>query len=337
MSQLKLQLFCTILYLVFGVFFGQAATAKTGAQNQIVRVGVLQFGTVRWELDVIERYGLAERYQLDIQVTPLASTQATLTALQSGAVDVIVGDWIWAARQRQFNRAYAFYPYSSSAASVMVDPKSGIHSLADLRGKKVGVAGGPVNKSWILYKAYARKAHQLDLARDANIKFAAPPILNELLVKGELDAVINFWHFSARLEDRGYQQLMAMEDVLTEFSIDGFVPVLGWLFKQSWADDKTDTLNRFLAASYHARGILLNSDNEWALLQPLVAIESQSLKQRLRDRYRLGIPRRFGMAEIDSTRQLSRVLKAEAGSELSGPLHHLPDDLFWPSTALPLQ
>ncbi len=313
--------------------------AQAFAQERLdtIKVGVLQFGTVRWELDVIEREQLAAKYNLEIQITPLASNQATLTALQSGAVDIIVADWIWAARQRKFDRKFSFYPYSSSAASLMVAADSGIESLADLKGKKIGVAGGPVNKSWILYQAYARKNHQMNLRTDAVIKFAAPPILNELILKGDLDAAINFWHFSARLQQQGLHRLVDMNQVLTSLGITTPAPVLGWVFKTHWAQRNAGLLDRFIAVSYQARERLLNEDEQWQQLKPLQTVKNGELRRLLRDDYRAGIPRYWGAAQQTATRKLFEVLRTEAGADLAGQLIELPGDLFWKNSVLPVQ
>src|SRR5262245_59539086 len=88
-----------------------AATLATAAPAR-VRVGVLKFGTVSWELDVMQTHGLAAREGIDLQVVTLASTNATTVALQGGAVDLIVTDWIWVSRQRAEGRSYTFVPYS---------------------------------------------------------------------------------------------------------------------------------------------------------------------------------------------------------------------------------
>ena len=323
-----------LFFCLIGLWLPGAVAAST---SNTLTVGVLQFGTVRWELDVIQRHQLGQQQNLEIRVVPLASNQATLTALQSGAVDMIVGDWIWAAKQRQFNRHYAFFPYSNAVASLYVADDSDIKSFADLRGKRIGVAGGPVNKSWVLYKAYAKKEFDFDLMGDAQIKFAAPPILNKLMMKSELDAVINFWHFGARLEAAGYRTLVDIETVFSAFDITAQAPVLGWLFKKQWAEANADALNRFLAVSYQARSKLLQDDAEWERLQPLENFENDTLRTLLREGYRQGIPRRSGMAERDATQRLFSVLRSEAGDDLTGSLTQLPDNLFWTSSVLPAQ
>ena len=116
-----------------------------------VRVGVLKFGTVSWELDVMQTHGLAAREGIDLQVVTLASTNATTVALQGGAVDLIVTDWTWVSRQRAEGRPFTFVPYSLTVGGLIVRPDSGIPELGDLRGKRLGVAGGPVDKSWLFF------------------------------------------------------------------------------------------------------------------------------------------------------------------------------------------
>jgi hypothetical protein len=83
------------------VALGLLIASGAGAdQANRVRVGALKFGTVNWELDVVRSHGLATREGVDLQVVPLASKGATNVAVQGGAVDLIVSDWIWVSRQR---------------------------------------------------------------------------------------------------------------------------------------------------------------------------------------------------------------------------------------------
>jgi len=74
---------------------------------------------------------------------------------------------------------------------------SGIKTLADLKGKKIGVAGGPLDKSWLLLQGMAKQEHDFDLKTENEIAFGAPPLLAEKTRQGELDAMLNFWHYNA--------------------------------------------------------------------------------------------------------------------------------------------
>ncbi|MGI9505864.1 MAG: ABC transporter substrate-binding protein, partial [Geminicoccaceae bacterium] len=68
-------------------------TAQAAAENiGALRLGVLGFGTVNWELDVIKSNGLDEERSFELLVEGFAGGQATKVALQGGAVDGIVSD-----------------------------------------------------------------------------------------------------------------------------------------------------------------------------------------------------------------------------------------------------
>ncbi|MEW8585861.1 MAG: ABC transporter substrate-binding protein, partial [Candidatus Thiodiazotropha sp.] len=150
-----------------------------------LRVGVLQFGTVNWEMDVILRHQLDSEYGFAIKIVPLSSKSANSIALQGGAVDVIVSDWIWVNRQRAAGKDYTFFPYSLTVGGLYVRPDSAVQQLSDLKNLKLGVAGGPVDKSWLLLQAFGRK-QGLDIATAVEPAFAAPPLLNQLMLKGDL-------------------------------------------------------------------------------------------------------------------------------------------------------
>ena len=53
-----------------------------------VRVAVLKFGTVNWEMSHIQREGLDQKEGFELEVIELAGKQATMVALQSGDVDI---------------------------------------------------------------------------------------------------------------------------------------------------------------------------------------------------------------------------------------------------------
>jgi NitT/TauT family transport system substrate-binding protein len=304
---------------------GQTA-AETGQQ---VRVGVLQFGTVSWELDVMRTHGLAAREGVQPQVISLASTNATTVALQGGAVDVIVTDWIWVSRQRAEGRRYTFVPYSLTVGGLMVRPDASIGQLADLRGRRLGVAGGPVDKSWLLLRAYARRTLGEDLAKLVEPSFGGPPLLNELMLRGDLPAVLNYWQYAAQLKAAGMRELISIPEVLKALGVPQPVPLLGWVFDERWADGQRKALTGFLRAAYAAKGILLTSDAEWERIRPLVGTSDGRVLHTLRDAFREGAPRRFGPEEIEAAARVFDILAREGGDQLVGPSRKLSPGTFW--------
>ena len=48
-----------------------------------VRVGVLKYGTVNWEIDVIKHHQLDKKYQFELKVTSLASKNASFITAET--------------------------------------------------------------------------------------------------------------------------------------------------------------------------------------------------------------------------------------------------------------
>src|SRR4030095_6923988 len=59
-----------------------------------IKLGVLKFGTVNWELDVIKANGLDKAEGLDLQTVDLANTGAPTVSLPARRVDVSVTRWL---------------------------------------------------------------------------------------------------------------------------------------------------------------------------------------------------------------------------------------------------
>ncbi|MEZ5660344.1 MAG: ABC transporter substrate-binding protein [Burkholderiaceae bacterium] len=293
-----------------------------------MRVGLLQYGTVNWEIDVLQRHGLDERHGISLQVVPLSSTNAVTVALQGKAVDIIVSDWLWVNRLRAGGRDYQFFPYSLAVGGLFVRPDAGINGLADLVGKKLGVAGGPVDKSWLLLQAFARR-QGIDLRQQVEPAFAAPPLLNRLMLGGDLPAVLNFWHYGARLQAAGMRPLIDVRQMLAGLGVDEPVPMLGWVFSGAWAAEHPQALRGFIEATYEAKQLLGNDDAEWQAIRELTRAEDDATLALLRDGYRRGMPAALVQNGRDAAARVFEILASEGGESLVGPAATLMPEVFW--------
>jgi NitT/TauT family transport system substrate-binding protein len=183
-----------------------------------------------------------------------------------------------------------------------------------------------------LLRAYARRQFGVDAADLVRPTFAAPPLLNALMLKGELPAVLNFWHFSARLRAAGMNELISMTSVLQELGLDPDVPLLGWAFDAGWARRAPGAIEGLLRASAAAKAQLRTDDALWLELQTLVRAEGATLTA-LRDGYRAGIPVSGGGRAQESAQAVFEVLATHGGSALVGSLKALPAGLFWSDKA----
>jgi NitT/TauT family transport system substrate-binding protein len=301
-----------------------------GAATQTLKVGVLKYGTVNWEMDVIKHRQLDQAFDINIEVIPYASKQATLVAFHSGAVDVIVADWIWVSIQRHNQKNYSFIPYSTALGAVMVPAHSDITTLSALKGKQLGVAGGALDKSWLMLQTLSKAKYNFDMSQHLTTQYAAPPLLNGQLQHNKIDAVLNFWHYCARLEAEGYRSIHSMRTTVNELlGYDVQLPMLGYVFKTPTQDTSIEMYKKFSQISLSAHQIMLNNDQEWQRLKPLMKVSDETTFIVLRDRYREGIPQKWGNFERASANVIYSILAQHGGQQLVGDHPHLAAGTFW--------
>lgn len=306
--------------------FAPARSAET------IRLAVQKTGTFSWELAAIRANGLDKQANLSLEVTELASTEAGKIAMRAGTADIILSDWLWVSRERALGAKLTFYPYSSALGAVMVPASSPIKALADLKGRKLAVAGGPIDKSWLLLQARLRQ-DGIDLKSDASIVYGAPPLLAAKALDGEMDASLNFWNFCAQLEAKGFRRLVGIEDILPKLGAKGPVAVVGYVFDESWAAGHRDLVARFISMTRKAKELLVTSDAAWEKIAPLTGASDPAVLQTYRTRYREGIPRRSIDDEEADARILYRVLAEIGGRDLVGPAPELDPGTFYHASA----
>jgi NitT/TauT family transport system substrate-binding protein len=314
------------LLALFVLFAGPSVHA---ADKPVIRVGVLKFGTVNWELDVIRHHTLDAAEGVEVEIVELAGNPATQVALQGGAVDMIVTDWLWVSRQRTQGADYTFIPYSTAVGKVMVPVGSPIASLGDLKGRKLGIAGSPLDKGWLMLRALMLQDYGFDPDTATERMFGAPPLLNEQIRSGSLDAVLNYWHFAARLQAAGLRPLIGIDEVTRKLGITTDVPIIGYVFSEQWAARQPKAVEGFARASIAAKKIMQDSDAEWQRLRPLTQAEGDATLLALRDGYRDGIPTAWGDAERADAAKVFAILAKIGGSELIGNVDRLAPGTFW--------
>jgi NitT/TauT family transport system substrate-binding protein len=159
--------------------------------------------------------------------------------------------------------------------------------------------------------------------------FATPPLLNRLMLRNNVDAAINFWHYNARLSASGYKVLVSMPQMLAELGINSKVPLLGWVFDQKWATNNNQKLTGFLQASKEAQQLLFLCDEEWQRIRTLTKAENEEVFHALKNEYRMRLLSKFGKEEIEASKQVFAILAQQGGRDLVGKATKLTEQTFW--------
>ena len=298
------------------------------AEDAILRISVLKFGTVNWELDTIKHHQLDTKSGFTLQVQGVAGGPAAKIAFQGGEADVIVSDWLWVARQRAAGRDYVFIPYSKAVGGLLVPQLSAVQSLDRLADGKIGIAGGPLDKSWLILRAYAQKTYALDLEATTEQVFGTPPLIFKAALDGELEGAINFWHFEAKMQAAGMRKLVNVSDAARDLGLNPETPLLGYVVKGEMLRTNPDLIAGLAQASRAAKKLLASDDAEWDRLRPRMKPKSDAEFVALKAGFRAGIPE-AGPVDEDAAGRMLELMFSIGGENLLGKADVLPEGTFY--------
>lgn len=306
------------IYLTAGILAVLTAVLPARAEDPVLRIAVLKFGTVNWLMETVKTRGLDRAEGFRLETIGLASGAATAIAFQAGEADMLVSDWVWVMRQRAGGKDVRFAPYLKASGALVGGP--GVSTLCDVRGRKVGVVGGADDKSWLVLQALADRECGFDLAAETNALYGAPPLMSRQLVEDNVAAVSTYWHFVAKLEAAGMAPVIRIDEALYKLGIAPAPALIGYV----WNQDRTDpaAVAAFLRAVDKAGAVLASDDTAWDDLRPLMRAKADAEFTGLRDAFRAGIPEGWSEADTASAGKLYDLLSRRAGkafTETAGP------------------
>ena len=319
----------TWLGAVLAAGAGMRWRGARAAEAPPVRLGVRQFGTVQWVAEVIRRNRLDAAHGFALRTQTLANDGAGRIALMAGAADIVVNNWMMVAAQRTAGHRLCFAPFSSALGGIMVRADVPIRTLADLKGRKLGVAGGPFDKSWLLVQAAARQ-EGIDLAVGASVVFGAPPLLGGKFMQGDLDAVLTYWNFAARLQAAGYRELRSVAACAQALGLPARLGLVGYVFHEDWATRNRPAIDGFLKAAAAAEQHLASDPAAFQAIRPLMNAPQDALYEELKRRFVAGIGHPSAAEEQASAEKVFAILARIGGKQATAGLTRLPSGMFWP-------
>jgi NitT/TauT family transport system substrate-binding protein len=140
---------------------------------------------------VMERHGLLDEVHLQAEKVKSLSPANLHLMVAERKVDIGYGGFTTMATARGEGKdIIVIYGVFSPVNMVFVRKDSPIKSLTDLKGKKLGVFGGPGSTTFAFLAVLAKNWYGVDLFHDAELVTAPAPVLAELLGKGDIDAAL---------------------------------------------------------------------------------------------------------------------------------------------------
>ncbi len=252
------------------------AQPPRGDETKAARVKVVVLeGTQLFPMHVMQTRGIADKYRLQIELAKVAGPPAVYTMMQTGDFHVGFGGWLSIALMRaQGHKLTNVYSMSGYTNDVMVTSDSPLKSIADLKGKRVGIFGGPTGATTWFFRLVALKYFGIDPIKDSKVHYGAPPLLIGMLEKGELDAILILDPQIVQLLETGkFRSIGNIGDIWRGKT--GQDPMLvAVTVNETWARENPAVAKRFVAAYKESLEYLKTHPEIWTELARTTGVKT---------------------------------------------------------------
>lgn len=281
-----------LVALLVGVHWGnlgQALAAAAAPKAEKTRQATVKVtfidGTQSFPLLVMQTKGIADKYGLKLEENKVAGPQGLATVMQTGNFQVTFRGWLSTAMMRsKGHKPIVVFPLTGYTDDVVARADSPLKSIADLKGKRIGISGGPATESVWLFRLEAVRFFGFDLFKEAKVQFGAAPLLMGLLENGELDAImVQNPQVVQLLETGKFRSIASLGDIWREKSGQDplFVSVV---MHEAWAKANPDIAKRFVAAYKESLEYLKTHPDVWPEMARVLGIKTEAGAKLLRER-----------------------------------------------------
>jgi NitT/TauT family transport system substrate-binding protein len=259
-----------------------ASVAPSEPAETAVKVIALQ-GVQDFPLIMMEQQGIAKKYKLKLEKQMVVDPQAEYTAMKLPEFQISFGGWPTIALMRsQGYKVTSIYSVMNYSNDILVKKDSPLKSIEDLKGKNIGVFGGPSASTTLFFRMVGSRFFDFDPLKQANVKFGAPPLLAGMLDRGDLDAVLLLDPVSTQLLDSGkYRTIGNIGEIWKQKT--GQNPVfLCVVVNEAWAKANPDAVKRFVSAYKESVEYIKSHDDVWSAFAKQLEIKTAEGTELLR-------------------------------------------------------
>ena len=264
-------------------------TSGWAADAGKLTIGVIP-GVQLFPLTVIDKLQLAAKHGLQLERKELQNPQAVYVQLSQKGIDLGFVGWTgsFVLRSKGYD-VVNIYSFALNNNVVLVKTDSPIKGIADLRGRRLGLYGGPAGLSTATLKIIAKKYYGLDLEKDSKIHYGAPAAQAGLLEKGDLDAVLSLDPIATSLMSRGTYRIVSRIDKEWHKHRGRPALLVTMMTQGEILRNRPQSIEAFIRAFKEAIKVLREDDAIWTELAASLRISDPKtvaiLKDSLREVY----------------------------------------------------
>lgn len=303
-----------------------ARAAEPIGDGGVIRMMASPYGSQSFIPFVIDKFDLDTKYGFQLERIVFSDSKAAAAAVQSGSAEIALFDWNAVALMRNAGiDVIGVAPFITYVSTIVVPVDSPVEGVGDLKGTKFGIFSRQ-STDWILVDTLARKRYELDLAKDAQLVEAAPPLLRGSLEQGAIDATIMFSSIAPDMLATGkFRNAFAIRDVAEELGLP-LAPYLMIGTTERYAAEKPANVKAFVAAYQEVYDILMKDDAVWQEQGTNMKLSPEAIVF-YRDQMRRDMLRSFGEADDATLHTTFDLLLETAGAKALG-MEAMPETIL---------
>jgi NitT/TauT family transport system substrate-binding protein len=272
--------------------------------------------------------GAFEDAGLDIVYKEYAAADAVYTAYRAGGVDAGLGGIPSLANlvNTGIDRKIVF-ALQRTTNGMLVRSDSGIETVADLKGKKLGLFGSAIGSSANQFFALAREYYDFDPMTEASVQYGAPDLLAELLKNGDIDMALVIDPAGTAGVASGEFTNIGDLGVLLEEETGLSTYTAGWDFDTKFLEANPEAVQSFVDVNLEYQKKFNDDQSLWdSALKDLYDIQDQDVLDLIYADQKGRLVEQWGDEEKEQAQELLDFLSKNGEKDF---LPTVPEDLFY--------
>jgi NitT/TauT family transport system substrate-binding protein len=276
---------------------------------------------------VMDRHGILDQVGLKAERVESLSPANLHLMIAERQVDIgFAGFTTMATARSQGKDVIVIGGVFSPVNKVFVQPDSPIKALGDLRGRKLGIFGGPGSTTFMFLAVLARNWHGIDLQKEVELVTAPGPALVELLERGDIDAALLGTTESIQLSSQG--RFAVLTDLSDEYRQrrGGRAPAhVTVATNEQFAQAHADVVRDYMAAYSMTLDYIDSHPEVWDEYGPTINMSAPGELALLREMMGPNLTRQWDRDQIDVQNQFLQLVHDIMGPDV---LAEIPPDLI---------